>query len=58
MAHLEQLDALYGPMPGRAAKPVVLVVKTMGRSTSRNSRAALTVCAHWLTVEWVAEIYP
>ena len=25
VAHLEQIDALYGPMPGRASKPVVLV---------------------------------
>jgi hypothetical protein len=25
VAHLAQIDALYGPMPGRASKPVVLV---------------------------------
>ena len=25
IAHLEQLDHLYGPQPGRAIKPVVLV---------------------------------
>ena len=25
VAHLAQIDALYGPMPGRAGKPVVLV---------------------------------
>jgi hypothetical protein len=33
VAHLEPIDALYGPMPGRASKPVVLVEDT-GRSTS------------------------
>jgi hypothetical protein len=25
VAHLEQIDALYGPVPGRVSKPVVLV---------------------------------
>jgi hypothetical protein len=25
VSHLEQIDALYGPMPGRASKPVELV---------------------------------
>jgi hypothetical protein len=52
VAHPEQLDALYGPMPGRAAKPVVLV------EDSKLSRAALTARAHWLTVEWLPEYTP
>ena len=38
VAHLEQLDDLYGPMPGRPTKPVVLS-RTMGRSTSASSRS-------------------
>jgi hypothetical protein len=38
VAHLEleQLDALYGPMPGRAAKPVVLVEDNGPIPTSAN----------------------
>ena len=34
IVHLEQLDRLYGPQPGRQAKPVVLV-----RSTTANARS-------------------
>ena len=36
IAHLEQLDHLFGPHPGRAIKPVVLVEDT-GRSMSASS---------------------
>jgi DDE superfamily endonuclease len=32
VAHLEQIDALYKPMPGRASKPVVWS-RTTGQST-------------------------
>ena len=38
VAHLEQLDDLYGPKPGRPTKPVVLV-EDNGRSTSASSRS-------------------
>src|SRR5271163_3670103 len=36
IAHLEQLDPLFGPQPGRAIKPVVLS-RTTGRSMSASS---------------------
>ena len=58
VAHLEQLDALYGPMPGRAAKPVVLVEDNGPIHVSKLSRAALTARAHWLTVEWLPKYTP
>jgi len=45
VAHLEQLDHLYGPMPGRPTKPVVLV-EDNGRSTSANSRSQPSPLAH------------
>jgi transposase len=53
IAHLEQLDRLFGPQPGRQAKPVVLVEDNDPIHTSKRSRAALSARAHWLTVEWL-----
>ena len=53
IAHLEQLDSLYGPQPGREAKPVVLVEDNGPIHTSKRSLAALAARAHWLTVEWL-----
>jgi hypothetical protein len=53
VAHLEQLDHLYGPMPGRPAKPVVLVEDNGPIHVSKLSLAALAARAHWLTVEWL-----
>ena len=41
IAHLEQLDRLYGPMPGQPAKPVVLVEDNGPIHTSKLSLAAL-----------------
>jgi hypothetical protein len=41
VAHLEQLDRLFGPMPGRPAKPVVLVEDNGPIHVSKLSRAAL-----------------
>ena len=41
VAHLGQLDALYGPMPGRASKPVVLVEDNGPIHVSKISKAAL-----------------
>jgi len=58
VAHLEQLDALYGPMPGRATKPVVLVEDNGPIHASKLSRAALAARAHWLTVEWLPKYTP
>jgi len=50
---LEQLDPLYGPMPGKPAKPVVLVEDHGPIHVSRLSLAALAARAHWLAVEWL-----
>jgi hypothetical protein len=58
VAHLEQIDALYGPMPGRSSKPVVLVEDNGPIHLSKLSRAALAARAHWLTVEWLPKYSP
>jgi len=58
VAHLEQLDQLYGPMPGRQVKPVVLVEDNGPIHVSKLSRAALAARAHWLTVEWLPKYAP
>ena len=51
VAHLEQLDDLYGPKPGRPTKPVVLVEDNGPIHLSKLSLAALAARQHWLTVE-------
>jgi transposase len=58
VAHLEQLDQLYGPQPGRQAKPVVLVEDNGPIHTSKRSRAAIAARAHWLTIEWLPKYAP
>lgn len=58
VAHLQQLDAAYGPKPGREAKPVVLVEDNGPIHTSKLSRTALADRAHWLTVEWLPKYAP
>ena len=58
VAHLEQLDRLYGPRPGQPVKPVVLVEDNGPIHTSRLSLAALAARAHWLTVEWLPKYAP
>lgn len=58
VAHLEQLDRLYGPKPGQPAKPVVLIEDNGPIHTSKLSRAALAARAHWLTVEWLPKYAP
>jgi hypothetical protein len=58
VAHLQQLDEVYGPKPGRAARPVVLVEDNGSIHTSKLSRAALVARAHWLTVEWLPKYAP
>ncbi len=58
IAHLEQLDRLFGPQPGRQARPVVLVEDNGPIHTSKRSLAALAARAHWLTVEWLPKYAP
>jgi transposase len=58
IAHLEQLDRLFGPQPGRQAKPVVLVGDNGPIHTSKRSLAALAARAHWLTIEWLPKYAP
>ena len=58
VAHLEQLDQLYGPKPGQPFKPVVLVEDNGPIHTSKLSLAALAARAHWLTVEWLPRYAP
>jgi transposase len=54
---LEGLDQLYGPRPGRAAKPVVLVLDNGPIHTSKLTRAALEKRS-WLTLEWLPKYAP
>ena len=58
IAHLEQLDRIYGPKPGCVTKPVVLVEDNGPIHTSKMSRAALAARSHWLTVEWLPKYAP
>ena len=58
VAHLEQLDRLYGPKPGQPAKPVTMVEDNGPIHTSKLSRAALAARAHWLTVEGLPKYAP
>jgi transposase len=58
IAHLEQLDRLYGPIPGHTASPVVLVEDNGPIHTSKAARAALAARQHWLTVEWLPKYAP
>jgi transposase len=58
IAHLEQLDRLYGPKPGRATKPVVLVEDNGPIHVSKLTKAALAARSHWLTIEWLPKYAP
>jgi transposase len=58
VAHLEQLDRHYGPRPGQATKPVVLVEDNGPIHTSKLAQAALAARAHWLAVEWLPNYAP
>jgi len=58
IAHLEQLDRIYGPKPGRPVKPVVLPLDNGPIHTSKASRAALEARKHWLTAEWLPKYAP
>jgi hypothetical protein len=58
VAHLEQLDSLYAPKPGRAMKPVVIVEDNGPIHVSKLTLAALEARRHWLTVEWLPKYAP
>ena len=58
IAHLEQIDRLHGPKPGRLTKPVVLVEDNGPIHTSKATLAALDARKHWLTVEWLPKYAP
>jgi hypothetical protein len=58
IALLEEIDRRYGPRPGQAVKPVVMVLDNGLIHTSRATRAALEARAHWLTVEWLPKYAP
>ena len=58
IAHLEQLDHLFGPQPGRAMKPVVLVEDNGPIHVSKLTLKALEARKHWLTVEWLPKYDP
>lgn len=58
IAHLEQLDHLYGPQPGQARKPVVLVEDNGPIHVSKLTLKALEARKHWLTVEWLPKYAP
>jgi transposase len=58
IAHLEQLDRLYGPKPGHTTKPVVLVEDNGPIHVSKLTKAALAARSHWLTVEWLPKYAP
>jgi transposase len=58
IAHLEQLDRLYGPKPGCVTKPVLLVLDNGPIHVSKMTLAALDARSHWLTVEWLPKYSP
>jgi transposase len=56
IAHLEQLDHLYGP--GRAIKPLVFVEDNGSIHVSKFTLKALEARKDWLTVERLAKYAP
>jgi len=58
ISHLEQFDQLYGPRPGCATTPVVLVEDNGPIHTSKLTLKALEARKHWLTVEWLPKYAP
>lgn len=57
MALLTLLESRYGPQPGRAAKPVVLVLDNGPIHTSKATTAAVAA-RPWLTIEWLPRYAP
>lgn len=58
IALLEEVDRRYGPKLGVVLKPIVLVLDNGPIHTSKASRAALALRAHWLTLEWLPKYAP
>ena len=58
IALLEEIDQRWGPRPGEAMRPVVLVLDNGPIHTSKATRAALAERAHWPTVEWLPKYAP
>ena len=58
IALLAEIDQRWGPRPGEAIRPVVLVLDNGPIHTSKATRAALAERAHWLTVEWLPKCAP
>ena len=57
-ALLAEIDRRWGPRPGQAMRPVVLVLDNGPIHTSKATRAALAERAHWLAVEWLPKYAP
>ncbi len=57
VALLEKIDSRFGPRPGKAMRPAVLVLDNGPIHTSRLSTKAL-VARPWLTVEWLPKYAP
>jgi hypothetical protein len=58
IALLAEIDRRWGPRPGQAIRPVVLVLDNVPIHTSKATRAALAERAHWLAVEWLPKCAP
>jgi hypothetical protein len=58
IALLAEIDRRWGPRPGQAMRPVVLVLDNGPIHTSKATRAALAERAHWLAVEWLPKYAP
>lgn len=58
IALLAEIDQRWGPRPGEAMRPVVLVLDNGPIHTSKATRTALAERAHWLTVEWLPKYAP
>jgi transposase len=58
VALLERIDERYGPRPGAASKPVVLVLDNGPIHTSKLTTKALADRRPWLTVEWLPKYAP
>jgi transposase len=58
IAFLEELDQLYGPRPGVAIKPIILVLDNGPIHVSKASTVALQARSHWLTIEWLPKYAP
>lgn len=55
---LEEIDRVFGPAPGTARKPVVIVLDNGPIHVSKATKKALDERAHCLTVEWLPKYAP